>query len=63
MKAEQTEKKHEFWKMKSAGMLKNSKKKGKAMAREMPISVKKIFGFWKVWRKELRKVLVIPLVA
>lgn len=67
MKAEQTEEKHEFWKMKSAGMLtkniKNSKKKEKAMARDMPSSGKKISGFWKVWRKELRKVLAIPLEA
>lgn len=64
MKVEQTEKTHEFWKMKSAGMLmKNSKKKEKAMAREMPSSGKKISRFWKLWRKELRKVLAIPLVA
>lgn len=43
--------------------MKNSKKKEKAVAREMPSSGKKISGFWKLWRKELRKVRAMPLVA
>lgn len=42
---------------------KNSKKKEKAKVREMPSCRKRRPGFWKVWRKELRKVLAISIVA
>lgn len=56
---EQTEEKHEFWKMESTGMLmKNSKKNENTIARDAK--------FWKenIWmEKGTEKVLAIPLVA